>query len=43
MLNYFIITKIKKAEIFYKNNYSKTSNDKTNNHYTDNGIIFGDK
>ena len=33
----------KKAEIFYKNNYSKTSNDKTNNHYTDNGIIFGDK
>ena len=46
----------KKAEIFYKNNYSKSSNEKSNteensvtsslssdDHYTDNRIIFGTK
>ena len=40
MLIDFIIAKIKKAEIFYKNNYYKTINDKSNNYYTDIKIIL---
>ncbi len=43
MLNFFIIIKIKKAEIFYQNNYSETSDDKSSNHYNNNKIIFEDK